>query len=162
MSQWASYGCIVLRTLHLSSKWSVSRGNVLYRPKAAGEPGCKVVATLTHCGLVDLQKWAILTPYWRHQSHGYLKEIWMPVVNIHWCPRTLKGFNIQLLMLIIKCQMSKVKHLTLFKPKKWKKDGNFTKVAQKNRALLDFFFNQVSRFSLILTKTWFSIERKWF
>ena len=23
---------------------------------------------LTHCGLVDLQKRAILTPYWRHQS----------------------------------------------------------------------------------------------
>ena len=58
---------------------------------------------LTHCCPVDLQKWAILTPYWFHQSLGYLKKIWMPVVNIHWCPWTLKFLNIKLLMLIIKC-----------------------------------------------------------
>ena len=58
---------------------------------------------LTHCGLADLRKWAILTAYWRHQSFGYLKKIRMPVVNIHWCPWTLKSFNIQLLMSIIKC-----------------------------------------------------------
>ena len=43
------------------------------------------------------------TPYWRHQSLGYLKKIWMPVVNIIWCPWAIKGFSIQLLMLIIKC-----------------------------------------------------------
>ena len=49
---------------------------------------------LTHWGREDLWKWAILTPYWHHQSLGYLKKIWMPVVNIHWCPWTLKGFNI--------------------------------------------------------------------
>ena len=49
---------------------------------------------LTHFGQVDLRKWAILTPYWRHQSLGYLKKIWMPVVNIHWCSWTLKGINI--------------------------------------------------------------------
>ena len=44
-----------------------------------------------------------LIPYWRHQSLGYLKKIWMPVVNISWCQWTLRGFNIQILMLIIKC-----------------------------------------------------------
>ena len=64
--------------------------------------GHVIIFVLTHCGLVDLRKWSILTPYWRHQSLGYLKKIWMPVVNIHWCPWTLKDFNIQLLMLIIK------------------------------------------------------------
>ena len=37
-----------------------------------------------------------LTPYWRHKSIVYLKKIWMPVVNFHWCPWTLKVFNIQL------------------------------------------------------------------
>ena len=52
------------------------------------------IYTFTHCGREDLWKWAILTPFWRHQSLGYLKKIWMPVVNIHWCPWTLKGFNI--------------------------------------------------------------------
>ena len=35
-----------------------------------------------------------LTPYWRHQSLGYLKKSWMLIVNNHWCPWTLKGFNI--------------------------------------------------------------------
>ena len=55
--------------------------------------------------------------------------------------------------------MLKVKHLTLFKPKKWKKAGIFTKAAKK---IENFFCNLVSRFSLILTKIWFSIECKWF
>ena len=49
---------------------------------------------LTHRGPVDLRKWAILTPYWCHQSLGYLKKIWIPVVNIQWCPWTFKGLNI--------------------------------------------------------------------
>ena len=35
-----------------------------------------------------------LTPYRCHQNLGYLKKNWMPVVNIHWCPWTLKGLNI--------------------------------------------------------------------
>ena len=40
-----------------------------------------------------------------------------------------------------------------FKPKKMnKKAGILTTIAKKNRALLDFFSNLVSRFSLILTK----------
>ena len=47
---------------------------------------------------------------------------------------------------------------TLFKPKSKKKAGIFTKVAIKSRALLDYFCNLVSRFSLILTKIWLSIE----
>ena len=34
-------------------------------------------------------------------------------------------------MLVIKCEMLKVKHLTFFKPKNWKKAGIFTKVARK-------------------------------
>ena len=34
-------------------------------------------------------------------------------------------------MLIIKCYMLKVKHLTLFKQKSWKKAGILTKVARK-------------------------------
>ena len=34
-------------------------------------------------------------------------------------------------MLIIKCQMLKVKYLTLFKQKNWKKAGILTKVAKK-------------------------------
>ena len=57
---------------------------------------CRFVgfAYLTHCGLVDLRKWIILTPYWRHQSLGYLKKIWMPVVNIHWCSWTPEGFDV--------------------------------------------------------------------
>ena len=32
-----------------------------------------------------------LTPYWCHQSLGYLNKIWMPVVNIHCWSWTLKG-----------------------------------------------------------------------
>ena len=43
-----------------------------------------------------------------------------------------------------------------------KKSGIFLPQLQKNRALLDFFRNLVSRFSLILTKIWCSIECKWF
>ena len=57
-------------------------------------------------GVWNRLRWAItllLTPYWCHESLGYLKKIWMPVVNIRWCPWTLKGLNIWLLMLIIKC-----------------------------------------------------------
>ena len=57
--------------------------------------------------------------------------------------------------------MLKVKYLTLFKPK-MEKGGNFDQGCKKNPALLDFFCNPVSRFSLILTKIWFSIECKWF
>ena len=34
-------------------------------------------------------------------------------------------------MLIMKCEMLKVKHLTLFKPKKWQMVGIFTKAARK-------------------------------
>ena len=45
--------------------------------------------------------------------------------------------------------MLKVKNLT---PKKLKKGGNFDHGCKKNRALLDFFCNLVSRFGLILTK----------
>ena len=48
--------------------------------------------------------------------------------------------------------MLKVKYLTLFKQKKFKKGGNFDQGCKKNRALLDIFCNPVSRFSLILTK----------
>ena len=40
------------------------------------------------------QNGPFLTPYWCHQSLGYLKKICMPVVNIQWCPWTLKGLNI--------------------------------------------------------------------
>ena len=80
------------------------------------------------------------TPYWRHPSLGYLKKIWMPVVNINWCPWTLKGFNIKLLMSIIECWMLRVKYLTLLKPKKWKRVGIFTRIAKINRAVLDFYF----------------------
>ena len=43
---------------------------------------------------------------------------------------------------------------------KLKKGENFHQGCKKNRALLDFFGNLVSRFSLILTKICFSIERK--
>ena len=56
--------------------------------------------------------------------------------------------------------MLKVKHLTLFKAKNWKKGGKIWPRLQKNRALLDFFGDPVSRFSLILTKILFSIECK--
>ena len=56
--------------------------------------------------------------------------------------------------------MLKVKRLTLFKQKGWKKGRNFDLGCKKNRALLDFFCNLVSRFSFILTKIWFSIEWK--
>ena len=55
--------------------------------------------------------------------------------------------------------MLKVKCLTLFKAKNEKKAGIFTKVAQKSSSAR-FFFNQVSRFSLIVIKIWFSIEYK--
>ena len=58
--------------------------------------------------------------------------------------------------------MLKVKNLTLLSKKKWKKDGNFDHGCKKNRALLDFFCNLVSRFGLILTKILFSIEWKQF
>ena len=46
-------------------------------------------------------------------------------------------------MLIIKYLMLNVKHLTLSKPNKWKKAGNFDQVCKKNRALLDFIQNFV-------------------
>ena len=58
--------------------------------------------------------------------------------------------------------MLKVKHLTLFKQKKWKKVGIFTTVAKKIEFCSIFIYNLVSRFSLILTKIWFSVECKWF
>ena len=58
--------------------------------------------------------------------------------------------------------MLKVKHVTLYKPKNWKKAGIFTKVARKIELCSISFCNLVSRFSLILTKIWDSIERKWF
>ena len=54
--------------------------------------------------------------------------------------------------------MLKVKHLTLFKPKNWKKAGIFTKVARKIELSSIFFCNLVSRFILIITKILFSIE----
>ena len=57
--------------------------------------------------------------------------------------------------------MLNVKYLTLFKQKNWKKAGILTKVARKIQ-LCWIFCNPVSRFSLILTKIWFSIECKWF
>ena len=57
--------------------------------------------------------------------------------------------------------MLKVKNLTLLKQKK-EKAGILTKVQKKNRALLDFFCNPVSRFSLILTKMLFSIKCNWY
>ena len=52
--------------------------------------------------------------------------------------------------------MLKIENLTLLSPRKWKKAGILTTVAKKNRALLDFFGNLVSRFGLILTKILFS------
>ena len=63
-------------------------------------------------------------------------------------------------MLIIKCEMLKVKHLTLFKPKNWKKVGIFLPRLQEKSNSARFFRNLVSRFSLILTKLLFSIECK--
>ena len=57
--------------------------------------------------------------------------------------------------------MLKVKNLTLFKQKK-RKGGNFDQGSKKNRALLDFFCNPVSRFSLILTKILFYIKCNWY
>ena len=48
--------------------------------------------------------------------------------------------------------MLNIKNLTLLIPKNWKKGGNIDHGCQKNRALLDFFCNLVSRFGLILTK----------
>ena len=56
--------------------------------------------------------------------------------------------------------MLKVKNLTLLSQKKWKKGGNLENGCKKNRALLDFFCNLVSRFGLILTEILFSIARK--
>ena len=56
--------------------------------------------------------------------------------------------------------MLQVKHLTLFKPPKKKKGGYFYEGCKKNRTLLDFFCNLVSRFTLVLTSIWFSIECK--
>ena len=47
---------------------------------------------LTHRGPVE--NGPFLTPYWCHQILGYLKKIWMPVVNIQCCPWTLEGLNI--------------------------------------------------------------------
>ena len=47
-----------------------------------------------------------------------------------------------------------------FEAKEMKKGGNFDQGCKKNPALLDFFCNPVSRFSLILTEIWFSIECK--
>ena len=38
--------------------------------------------------------------------------------------------------------MLKSKHLTLFKPKNWKKGGNFDQGFKKNQALLNFFATQ--------------------
>ena len=97
------------------------------------------VYLLTHCGPWTCENGPFFTPYWRHQSLGYLKKIWMPVVNINWCPWNRKGCNIQLLMLIVKCWMLKVRYLTLFKQKKEKKRREFLPRLQKNRTLLDFF-----------------------
>ena len=54
----------------------------------------------------------------------------------------------------------KVKNLTLLSQKKKKKGGNFDHGYKKNRTLLNFFCNLVSRFGLILTKILFSIEWK--
>ena len=48
--------------------------------------------------------------------------------------------------------MLKVKYLTLFKQKNWKKAGILTKVARKIELCSIFFCNPVSRFSLILIK----------
>ena len=49
--------------------------------------------------------------------------------------------------------MLKVKHLTLFKPKNWKKAGIFNQGCKKKSSSVRFFVgNIVSRFSLILTK----------
>ena len=46
-------------------------------------------------------------------------------------------------MLIIKCWMLKIKHLTLFKPKIEKKAGIFTKVARKIELCSIFFATNV-------------------
>ena len=56
--------------------------------------------------------------------------------------------------------MLKIKHLTPFKPKNWKKAGIFTKVARNIELWSICFCNLVSLISLILTKIWLSIERK--
>ena len=61
-------------------------------------------------------------------------------------------------MLIIKCQMLKVKNLTLLSQKNWKKAGILTTVAKKIELCSIFFCILVSRFGLILTKNYFSIE----
>ena len=54
--------------------------------------------------------------------------------------------------------MLKVKNLTHLSKKQLKKGVNFYHGCKKNRALLDFYCNLVSRFGLILTKILFSIE----
>ena len=54
--------------------------------------------------------------------------------------------------------MLNVKNLTQLTPKNLKKGGNFDHGCKKNRALPDFVCNLVSRFGLILTKVYFSIE----
>ena len=51
--------------------------------------------------------------------------------------------------------MLNVKHLTFFKPKNWKMVG----ISNENSK--SELYNLVSRFSLILTKIWFSIKCKW-
>ena len=60
--------------------------------------------------------------------------------------------------------MSNVKSWTFnhFWAENLKNGGNFYQGCKKNRTLLDFCCNVVSRFSLILTKIWFSIECKYF
>ena len=56
--------------------------------------------------------------------------------------------------------MLKVKNVTLLSQKNEKKAGILTTVAKKNRAVVDFLCNIVSRFGLILTQILFSIEWK--
>ena len=74
--------------------------------------------------------------------------------------------------------MLKVKHLTLFKPKKWKKGWNFDQGCkkkilvkiklkrdtglQKKSSKARFCLQPSIAFSLILTKKKFSIECAWF
>ena len=58
--------------------------------------------------------------------------------------------------------MLKVKNLTLFKPKKWEKAGIFYHGRKIKLSSARFLYNLVSRFSLIVTKIWFSVECKWF
>ena len=53
--------------------------------------------------------------------------------------------------------MLKVKYLTFFKQKNEKRQEILRKLKRKS-SVARFFFNLVSRFSLFLTKIWFSIE----